>query len=224
MLCIASQSCFLFLRLSACFFQDATCGVTVYKQFKLVLMVGIDGDARSCIFASALISHEDEDSFEWILEQYKEMTQGAAALSCIFSDREPALIAAIDKLRPRVGQFTCKWHIMKNIRKKLLRYISFRPSRPSIPTKHLDDALQHCKLSGQWQAASISLTCAPLTMPLTLQDVRERFGCILQSTPHVLEGLPGSSAVQGTQILTQTLTQREMWPRKYCCAIGCMRG
>ncbi|CAM9866031.1 unnamed protein product [Chrysoparadoxa australica] len=92
--------------------MDATFGGTIYGHFKLVLMVGVDGNA------SAIIAHEDTDSFIWILKQYENMTHGAGALTCIFSDRDPALMAAVAKYKPHVGHFACKWHIMKNITKQ----------------------------------------------------------------------------------------------------------
>ncbi|CAM9901074.1 unnamed protein product, partial [Chrysoparadoxa australica] len=89
---------------------------------KLILVVGLDGLERTCTFAAAIVSHLDQESYEWVLECYKTMTEGASGLSCIFSDRDPAFKKAMKESMPGIHHFACMWHLANNIKEKGLSF------------------------------------------------------------------------------------------------------
>jgi len=116
---------------------------TCTRNTALVLSAGQDSDCSSClapepgstshcledcfivvfVCRTASVFHsvlpaEDEENFSWLFDCYHDAVRGKVPVTC-FSDRDPAALAAMKLSWRGTAQFSCIWHLEKNIREKL---------------------------------------------------------------------------------------------------------
>jgi zinc finger SWIM domain-containing protein 3 len=73
--------------------------------------VGRDGG--TVLLGTTLLSHEDQESFEWAFLQFREALGGQP--HCIFTDGDKAMANAISVTLPETKHFLCIWHLSQNI-------------------------------------------------------------------------------------------------------------
>lgn len=96
--------------------NDNTCKSNQYGlPLNLSMVIDGDGHARSVCFS--LLSDETTDSYVWMLQCYKEAV--ARPLQVVYSDADPAMIAAMEQVFPDAAHHLCQWHLNQNILKNL---------------------------------------------------------------------------------------------------------
>ena len=96
--------------------NDNTSQTNKYRMY-LSLTIVVDNHARSRMAATAVISDETKESYQWILECLLSATN--LAPNVIFTDADPAMVAAIHESLPTTKHNYCIWHIRKNLDKNL---------------------------------------------------------------------------------------------------------
>jgi len=97
-------------------FADSTYKTNKYKM-PLLHLAGVTGNNKSFSVAFCFLAEENVDYYTWALECFN------SAISChhlpppeiIITDRELALMNAIEKVLPNTIHMLCTWHIEKNI-------------------------------------------------------------------------------------------------------------
>ncbi|XP_060192276.1 uncharacterized protein LOC132621838 [Lycium barbarum] len=67
--------------------------------------------------AYGVIDSENDKSWTWFFEQFKE-AYGLRESMCVVSDRHESIIKAVFKVYPIVPHFACIWHLWKNVYNK----------------------------------------------------------------------------------------------------------
>ncbi|XP_060182537.1 uncharacterized protein LOC132612248 [Lycium barbarum] len=67
--------------------------------------------------AYGVIDSENDKSWTWFFEQFKE-AYGLRESMCVVSDRHETIIKAVSKVYPNVPHFACIWHLWKNVYNK----------------------------------------------------------------------------------------------------------
>jgi histone-lysine N-methyltransferase SETD2 len=75
--------------------------------------VGINLSNKSFTFAFCFLSREKEDDYLWALEQLKTFLLPHKP-SVILTNKEPAIMTAIDSVFHETQNILCQWHIDKN--------------------------------------------------------------------------------------------------------------
>ena len=88
-------------------------------NFYLTTFVMVDGENNSRNLAYCLHDRQDAPTFEWMFQHLDPFLNSGCVFSAIFSDRDGAIIKAVEKVWPEVFHGHCLWHLLKNIRKKL---------------------------------------------------------------------------------------------------------
>ncbi|HKQ22499.1 MAG TPA: hypothetical protein VJS91_10700 [Nitrososphaeraceae archaeon] len=96
--------------------HDNTAKTNRYEM-ALSLFVGIDNDFKTRILAQALTKYETQADYEWILHCTLEATNNLSPL-VLFTDGDPAMIAAVHVVYPQTRHLLCIYHIIENIKKK----------------------------------------------------------------------------------------------------------
>ncbi|KAI7947253.1 hypothetical protein MJO28_009161 [Puccinia striiformis f. sp. tritici] len=100
-------------RFSTIFLLDCTYRTNKYKM-PLLHIVGVDSSNRSFSAGFCFLSSEKEEDYVWALEQFDEALGGPLP-SVLATDKEQALINAIDVVFPDSHHILCVWHVIKNI-------------------------------------------------------------------------------------------------------------
>ncbi|XP_070004032.1 uncharacterized protein [Nicotiana sylvestris] len=76
-------------------------------------------DAVGTIFtlAYAVVDSENDASWKWFFEQFKE-AYGERPSMCVVSDRNESILKATSIVYPGMPHYSCMWHIWTNIRSK----------------------------------------------------------------------------------------------------------
>ena len=78
--------------------------------------VGITSVWKNYNIAGAFLAKEDEDSYKWAIEQLVKMFgKVQRAPTCVVTDREKALMNALEKQFPEAKFILCRRHVRKNI-------------------------------------------------------------------------------------------------------------
>ncbi|KAK9723953.1 hypothetical protein RND81_05G036800 [Saponaria officinalis] len=80
--------------------------------------VGIDNHNKSVTFACALLSNEDEESFVWVFQKFKEAMRGKEP-QIIITDQDPAIRNAVPAVFKTARHRFCMWHIMNKVKDKI---------------------------------------------------------------------------------------------------------
>ena len=75
----------------------------------LSLMIVVDNHARSRMVATAVVSDETKETYQWIFECLLCATD--LAPNVLFTDANPAMVAAIHESLPTTKHNYCIWHI-----------------------------------------------------------------------------------------------------------------
>jgi hypothetical protein len=85
----------------------------------LVVLLVVDNHNRSRLVATALVSNETQETFNWILNSIFRVT-GNLAPALLFTDADLAMVAAVQKTWPATKHQFCLFHIRKNLEKHFL--------------------------------------------------------------------------------------------------------
>lgn len=94
--------------------MDCTYKVNKYK-FPLLEIVGVTSTAMTFNVGFAYLESEREDNYIWALERLKTIMQDDMLPTVIVTDRELALMNAIEKIFPSATNLLCRWHISRNV-------------------------------------------------------------------------------------------------------------
>ncbi|GBC53877.1 protein FAR1-RELATED SEQUENCE 5-like [Rhizophagus irregularis DAOM 181602=DAOM 197198] len=83
----------------------------------LSLFVCIDNNFKMRIVGQALIKYETQAAYEWIFQCMLESVDNVSP-KVIFTDGDPAVIAAIRVIYPQTQHLLCIYHIVENVKKK----------------------------------------------------------------------------------------------------------
>ncbi|CAB4400644.1 unnamed protein product [Rhizophagus irregularis] len=83
----------------------------------LSLFVCIDNNFKTRIVGQALIKYETQAAYEWIFQCMLESVDNVSP-KVIFTDGDPAVIAAIRVIYPQTQHLLCIYHIVENVKKK----------------------------------------------------------------------------------------------------------
>ncbi|KAL4354282.1 hypothetical protein GQ457_06G008500 [Hibiscus cannabinus] len=93
---------------------DTTYKCNAYNK-PFVVLVGVNHHRNTVLFGCALVVHEKEDTYIWVLQQliaagddYKPLT--------VITDRDKAMANAISQVLPEAKHRLCLWHIMRNVK------------------------------------------------------------------------------------------------------------
>ncbi|XP_058216857.1 protein FAR1-RELATED SEQUENCE 5-like [Rhododendron vialii] len=99
------------------FAMDCTYKTNKYKM-PLLDIVGVSSFNGSFYSCFAFMQKEEEGDYVWALERFKKLLGHDQQPLVILSDRELALMNAIQLVFPRTAHVLCVWHIEKNVLSK----------------------------------------------------------------------------------------------------------
>jgi hypothetical protein len=97
--------------------NDNTAQTNKYRMY-LSLTIVVDNHARSRMAATAVVSDETKETYQWILECLLSATDNLAP-NVLFTDADPAMVSAIHETLPSTKHNYCIWHLRKNLDKNL---------------------------------------------------------------------------------------------------------
>jgi hypothetical protein len=97
--------------------NDNTSQTNKYRMY-LSLTIIVDNHARSRMVATAVVSDETKETYQWILECLLSATDNLAP-NVLFTDADPAMVSAIHETLPSTKHNYCIWHLRKNLDKNL---------------------------------------------------------------------------------------------------------
>ncbi|KAL4383302.1 hypothetical protein GQ457_15G015820 [Hibiscus cannabinus] len=93
---------------------DTTYKCNAYNK-PFVVLVGVNHHRNTVLFGCALVVHEKEDTYIWVLQQLIAAGDGYKPLTVI-TDRDKAMANAISQVLPEAKHRLCLWHIMRNVK------------------------------------------------------------------------------------------------------------
>lgn len=95
-------------------------------HWPLLLVCGINEHGQTILLAVALLHHQTTDAFTWALQQMKGSVseEDWTAITCIFTDGDQAMSAAIGAVLPHVHHLRCIWHVEQNLRSNVKGFLS----------------------------------------------------------------------------------------------------
>lgn len=100
---------------------DATYKTTTTKM-PLINIVGVSnlgGRRLRVIFASAFVSNEKYESYEWVMKMARKVLWPDGDIGMFITDNEAALVKAISNVFPDSKHMLCAWHIEQHLRTNL---------------------------------------------------------------------------------------------------------
>ena len=95
---------------------DTTSKTNRYEM-ALSLFVAIDNNYKTRIVAQALTKYENQTDFNWILQCTLQATNNLPP-KVLFTDSDPAIIAAVQVVYPQTRHLLCIYHLLENVKKK----------------------------------------------------------------------------------------------------------
>jgi histone-lysine N-methyltransferase SETD2 len=95
---------------------DATYKTNKYK-FPFVQVVGLTSTGKSVSVAHAFIQKERAPNYKWVLGKLRDMLGNCMEPRVIVTDRDLALMNAVQYFFPAATRCLCRWHIVENIGK-----------------------------------------------------------------------------------------------------------
>ena len=86
--------------------------------FIAALFIGFNHHRQLCVFGSALLFNETQESFKWLLNTFLKCMDGKAP-TVIYSDEDLAIAGAVRTVMPSTQHFLCSWHLDQNAKKNL---------------------------------------------------------------------------------------------------------
>lgn len=93
---------------------DCTYKTNLYDM-PLVEIVGITPVGKSFLIAYAIMLDETRESYEWLLEKLKLLLDPGVVPNAIVTDKDMALLGAINRVFSESSHLLCAWHIEKNV-------------------------------------------------------------------------------------------------------------
>lgn len=94
--------------------MDCTYKTNRYR-FPLMQMVGVTSTDKTFSVAQSFIMGEKQENYVWVLENLKRVMDTDRLPTVIVTDRDLALMNAIEKVFPNAKHLLCRWHIDKNV-------------------------------------------------------------------------------------------------------------
>ncbi|XP_057811699.1 protein FAR1-RELATED SEQUENCE 5-like [Salvia miltiorrhiza] len=137
---------------------DATYSTNRYNLI-FVPFTGKDNHGRCVTFGAGLISHEDEESYSWVLEKFVECMRRRPMM--IITDQDPALKKSVERILYDTRHRFCMWHIM---------------------VKVMDNVPHRLKTDLQFKKDFDRLAWSEFTEPLSFErrwnDLMEKYGLV----------------------------------------------
>ncbi|XP_016469178.2 uncharacterized protein LOC107791607 [Nicotiana tabacum] len=94
-------------------------GTFLKSAYRGIMLTASTMDAAGTIFplAYAVVDSENDASWKWFFEQFKE-AYGERPSMCVVSDRHESILKATSVVYPGLAHYSCMWHIWTNIRSK----------------------------------------------------------------------------------------------------------
>ncbi|XP_075076807.1 uncharacterized protein LOC142163424 [Nicotiana tabacum] len=94
-------------------------GTFLKSAYRGIMLTASTMDAAGTIFplAYAVVDSENDASWKWFFEQFKE-AYGERPSMCVVSDRHESILKATSVVYLGLAHYSCMWHIWTNIRSK----------------------------------------------------------------------------------------------------------
>lgn len=83
----------------------------------LLEIVGITSTLKTFAIAFAFMAKETTDHYSWVMKRLRHLCRRRTP-DVIVTDRELAVVNAINEVFPTVKHLLCRWHVMSNIQAK----------------------------------------------------------------------------------------------------------
>ena len=114
---MTSQQCNdLWPRFHDVIILDTTSKTNRYEM-ALGLFVAVDNNFKTRIVAQALTKYENQADFDWVFQCTLQASNNLPP-KVIFTDSDPALIAAVQVTYPETRHLLCIYHLLENVKKK----------------------------------------------------------------------------------------------------------
>ena len=116
----------------------------------LLLITVVNNDFRNLIVAAAILEDETESTFAWVLKELKNSCDIVPKV--LYTDADPALIAAVRNNYQDTHHLHCIFHIDLNLRKKLKGKLrdQFEPFRTNF--FEMRNSLCHQQFEIRWNS------------------------------------------------------------------------
>ncbi|CAL5337320.1 unnamed protein product [Camellia sinensis] len=94
--------------------MDCTYKTNIYR-LPLLEIVGVTSIEMTFSVAIAYLQYERVDNYAWVFATLRDVMDGFVVPTIIVTDRELALMNAIQKIFPSGRHLLCRWHISKNV-------------------------------------------------------------------------------------------------------------
>ena len=86
-------------------------------EMALSLFVGIDNNFKTRVLTQALTKYETQADYNWILQCTLKATNNLSSV-VLYTDGDPAMLAAVQVIYPQTRHLLCIYHITENVKKK----------------------------------------------------------------------------------------------------------
>ncbi|POW07208.1 hypothetical protein PSTT_08425 [Puccinia striiformis] len=131
-------------------------------QDALLHIAGINSSNKTFTFAFAFISREKEGNFTWALDQLR-LALSLHVPQVILTDKEQALMNAIEVIFPTARHLLCQWHMAKNLYNHC-RPILGEPAYSEFKKAWNFVLVSNSPKSYQKNYANLALQCTPEVM------------------------------------------------------------
>ncbi|XP_074304814.1 protein FAR1-RELATED SEQUENCE 2-like [Silene latifolia] len=122
----------------------------------LVEMVGVTPVGKTFVIAYALVTHESEDGYRWVLQQLKALLNDVVQPNVIVTDCEQGLLNAILTVFPDSSHLLCLWHIYDKVETRAL-HITSQDSWAKFVTCNLFKAVVEAETRDEFDVAWANL-------------------------------------------------------------------
>lgn len=133
------------VKLTKCFphifIMDATYKTNSLK-WPFLQVVGVTSTYKTFTACQVLMERETQVDYTWAMERFRDML-GDIVPSVIVTDRDLALMKAVDTVFPETKKFLCRWHISMKVKSKGIKML------PGIDDD--DDFDWRAKLNDMWR-------------------------------------------------------------------------
>jgi MULE transposase domain/FAR1 DNA-binding domain len=114
---MTSQQCIdLWPKFHDVIIYDTTSKTNRYEM-ALSLFVAVDNNYKTRIVAQALTKYENQADFNWIFQCILQASNNLPP-KVLFTDSDPAIIAAVQIVYPQTRHLLCIYHLLENVKKK----------------------------------------------------------------------------------------------------------
>lgn len=106
---------------SSVIFMDCTYKTNRFRM-PLLDVVGVTGSNMTFYSCFAFLKDEKEEDYTWALNRIRRLFDEVDKPKVILTDRELALMRALETIFPEAYNILCVWHIEKNVLAKCKRY------------------------------------------------------------------------------------------------------